>query len=328
MKKVSVIVPVYNSKDYLNECVESLVNQTLKDIEIIFINDGSTDESLEILEEYRVCYPDKIVVESKENGGQASARNLGIKLATGEYIGFLDSDDSADCDMFAKMYETAKKNGSDFVESAYEYLQVDSKGNKKELPSYGNVRAYKNIKEMFIDPLVSPWNKIYKRELLQENEILFPEGLIYEDTAFFIKAIPFIRRPIHLPEKLIHHYLWPNSTMNANKAKKVGNIFAVLQDILRFYDENNIREAYKDELEYFCVKILLCSSLRRIAQVYDKKMRKEFIQETKRMIRTCFPCYRKNKYFKHNKAGMYMRFMNGISIPFVVMLLRIKGMLK
>lgn len=328
MKKVSVIVPVYNSQAYLKECAESLVSQTLEEIEIIFVNDGSTDDSLQILEKYQQCFPDKVVVRTKENGGQATARNLGIELATGDFIGFVDSDDSVDCTMFEKMYKTAKQAGSDFVECEYKYLQVDGDGNKKEIPSYGNVRDYESKNEMFIDPLVSPWNKLYKANILKQNNIRFTEGAIYEDTAFFIKSIPYIEKTSYISEKLVLHYLWPTSTMNANKAKRVGNIFEVLSDIIRFYEENNLREQYKEELEYFCVKILLCSSLNRVAQVKDAKLRKEFVNKTKGMIKTQFPEYRRNKYVKRGKVGLYMKSMNAVSIPLVVMLMRLKGMVR
>ena len=326
MKKVSVIVPVYNAQAYLKECAESLVNQTLEDIEIIFVNDGSTDNSMQMLEEYRQRYPEMVVVKSKENGGQATARNLGIELAKGEFIGFVDADDSVDCTMFERMYETAQKTGSDFVECEYRYLQVDGEGNKKEIPSYGNVRDYKSKSDMFIDPLVSPWNKLYKADVLKKNDIRFPEGVIYEDTSFFIKSIPYIKKTSYLSDKFVFHYLWPTSTMNANKAKRVGNIFEVLSDIIRFYEENDLREQYKEELEYFCVKILLCSSLSRVAQVKDVTLRKEFVRKTEEMIKTQFSGYRKNKYMKSGKVGVYMRCMNPVTIPLVVMMMRLKGM--
>lgn len=324
MKKVSIIVPVYNSQEYLKECADSLVNQTLEDIEIIFINDGSTDDSLRMLEEYQKNYPDKVVVKSKQNGGQATARNLGIRMATGEYIGFVDSDDSVDTCMFERLYNEAKQTGSDFVECGYKYLQVETDGKIKEIPAYGNVRNYGSKNEMFIDPLVSPWNKIYKADVLQNNNICFPEGVIYEDTAFFIKSIPYIKKTSYVAEKFVFHYLRPNSTMNANKDKRVGNIFDVLLDIIQFYDKNNYRASYKNELEYFCVKILLCSSLNRVAHVQDAKLRKEFVRKTIEMIKSHFPSYRKNEYFKKSKVGLYMRCMNALSIPVVVALLRLR----
>ena len=106
--KVSVIIPVYNVEQYLRECLDSVVNQTLKDIEIICVNDGSTDNSLVILEEY-AAKDERIKIVNKENGGLSSARNCAIPLARGEYIGFVDSDDWIDLDFYEKLYNTAKK---------------------------------------------------------------------------------------------------------------------------------------------------------------------------------------------------------------------------
>ena len=115
MKKVSVIVPVYNVEDYIEECLESLVNQTLEDIEIIVVNDGSPDNSQKIIDKYVEKYPNKIKSFIKENGGQGSARNLGIENSNGEYLSFVDSDDWLDKCALEKMYYIAKNNDSDIV---------------------------------------------------------------------------------------------------------------------------------------------------------------------------------------------------------------------
>ena len=107
--KVSVIIPVYNTEDYLRECIESLVNQTLREIEILIVNDGSTDSSLEIMKEFKNKYPNIIKIFDKVNGGQASARNYALPFAQGEYLGFVDSDDWVDSTMYEEMYEKAEK---------------------------------------------------------------------------------------------------------------------------------------------------------------------------------------------------------------------------
>lgn len=109
MVKVSIIVPVYNVEKYLKKCLNSLVNQTLDDIEIIVVNDESPDNSQRIIDEFEKKYPSKIKTITKKNGGQGSARNEGLKVATGEYIGYVDSDDYISNTMFEKMYNTAKK---------------------------------------------------------------------------------------------------------------------------------------------------------------------------------------------------------------------------
>ena len=324
MNKVSVIVPVYNAQNFLEKCIESLTQQTLKEMELIFVNDGSTDQSLQILEKYQKRFPKKVMVYSKENGGQASARNLGIAKSRGEYIGFIDADDYVDTHMYEAMYKKAKKENSDYVECQYHYLQIDAKGQEKEIPQYGHVRAYNSEKEMFIDPLVSPWNKLYRASVLKENQCQFTEGVIYEDTAFYIKVIPYLKKRSFLPEAYVYNYLWPGSTMNDKKYERVGNIFVVLEDVIKYYKENGFEHIYGMELEYFCVKILLCSSLKRIAQINNKKIRNQLVKRTNRFIKEYFPEYRKNAYVRKEHTGLYMRCMNAVTIFAAVCVFRLR----
>ena len=312
MARVSVIVPVYNTKKYLEKCLDSLVNQTLDEIEIVIIDDGSTDGSIDILRKYSEKYTNKIKLISKENGGQGAARIIGIKDCCGEYIGFLDSDDYADINMYKDMYETAVKDDLDLVECRYKYIREET---NEELKPYGYVRPYKNQKDMFKNPLVSPWNKLVKADILKKFEHVFPEGLIYEDTSFFVKMIPNIRKSGFVDKEYIYHILRGTSTMNANKNKRVGNIFPVLEDVISYYKDNNLFESYHQELEIFCSRILLCSSMQRIAMVSDKKLQKEFVNETFEMLKKYFPKYKKNSYLGNGGKDIYMKFTNKIFTP-------------
>ena len=113
MVKVSIIIPAYNTEKYIDNCLQSLVNQTLKEMEIIIVDDGSKDNTLELLRGYEAKFPEKIKVFTKENGGQASARNLALEHVTGEYVGFVDSDDWVSLDMYEKMYQKAKETDAD-----------------------------------------------------------------------------------------------------------------------------------------------------------------------------------------------------------------------
>ena len=308
MAKVSVIVPVYNTEKYLRRCLDTLVNQTLQDLEIVLINDGSTDGSPVILQEYAEKYPDKIVLLEKENGGQATARNLGIRKCTGTYVGFVDSDDYVDLTMFETLLLTAEQNECDMVECHYHYVEETERGSR-ELATRGNIRQYKNQKDMFINPMTCPWNKLIKRELLLQEGLEFPEGLIYEDTAFCIKVIPYIKKEIYVDKPLIYYILRGSSTMNANKSRKVADIFPVLENILTFYRDKGFYDEYKEELEYFCVKILLCSSLSRIGRVTDKVLQDELLDQTFAFIKNYFPEYKKNSYFS-GKIGWYIKLIN------------------
>ena len=220
---VSVVVPVYNTEKYLRRCMDALVMQTIADreIEIIAVDDGSTDSSPGILQEYAGRYPGKVRVFSKSNGGQASARNLGIKMAKGDYIGFADSDDYVDRTLFEKMYNLAKKEDADFVECGYHSMFEKSSDNgdiseAKEIAPRGTIKEREDNKELFIDPQVSPWNKLYRRKILTDNDVYFPEGVIYEDTSFYIKTLPFIKKAAFLDEKLVYYSVRQKSTMTSN----------------------------------------------------------------------------------------------------------------
>ncbi len=322
--KVSIVIPVYNMEKYLVDCLESVVHQTLQDIEIIIVNDGSTDKSAEIIKSYVDKYPDMVKAYEKENGGQATARNMGIGLCKGEYIGFVDADDKINLQMYETMYRLAVKDQSDLVECNYSFLMVQD-GQDKELKPYGHVRRYQSNQDMFINPLVSPWNKLYKAEILQKTDINFPEGYIYEDTSFFIKAIPFIKKWSYVDEKYVLHYMRANSTMTANKSRKVGNIFPVLEDMWQFYEKKNLVEQYKQELEFFTAKILLCSSLERVAQVQQKDIQKDLQNKTIEFLQKRIPSYRKNPYLKKGALALYMKSVNRVTIGGICLLLQIKA---
>ena len=152
MVKVSVIVPVYNVEKYIRKCLDSLVNQTLEDIEIIVVNDGSKDSSIDILKEYAEKH-NNIKVYEKENGGLSDARNYGLQFATGKYIAFLDSDDYVDVNLYKRMYEKAKAEDSDMVECNF-YWVYDNK-TKKDIG-----QKYKGKKQMFEKARVVAWNKL------------------------------------------------------------------------------------------------------------------------------------------------------------------------
>ena len=317
---VSVVIPVYNTEKYLRRSMDALLSQTLdkKDLEIIAVDDGSTDSSPAILQEYQEKYPDVIKVFHKSNGGQATARNLGISKASGEYIGFADSDDYVDVTLFKKLYDKAREEGADLTECHYHsMLELDTVGedglpNYKEIGTRGTISAHEDVRELFLNPQVSPWNKLYRRELLVDNNITFPEGMIYEDTAFYIKTLPFIKKHAYVDEKLVYYCVRKNSTMTGNLGGRVGDIFKVFDDIIEFFLRNGLFAKYKDELEYFCVKTAFCSNISRIGRVGSSVMRKELYDKTFSFVTKHFPDYRKNKYFS-GKIGLYIRTVNKVT---------------
>lgn len=290
MPKVSVIVPVYNVEKYIEKCLDSLINQTLEDIEFIVVNDGSTDNSKELIMKYaEKC--NKIKYYEKKNGGLSDARNYGMKFATGDYIAFLDSDDFVENTIYEKMYKKAIEEEADYVECDFywAYPNKDAYLLKKD----EGVR-YTNKKDMFIYARVVAWNKLIKREIIKEQ---FPKGLNYEDVEFFYKLLPSINKFAFVEEPLIYYIQRSNSIVNKQNYK-TGMIFNVLANVIDYYKKNELYDEFKEEIEYTYVRILTCSSLKRISKVSDSVARKKLIYETQQNIKTNFPNWKKNKYLK------------------------------
>ena len=225
MVKVSVVLPVYNVEPYLRDCMDSIVNQTLTDIEIICVNDGSPDNSLDILNEYAEK-DSRVSVYSQENGGHAVATNRGMDLATGDYLFLMDSDDVLDLRALELTYEKAIEKEVDFVLfKAINYDDENDRYYETEVYSMDKIAAvvgedvfnYKDIKELMFGAIVTPWSKLFKRDFIMDNNIRFPEGLIFEDNVFFYEAMLKAKRIYFLKEFLFIRRWYPkSSTMNGD----------------------------------------------------------------------------------------------------------------
>lgn len=316
MVKVSIIVPVYNVEKYIEKCLDSLVNQTLKDIEIIVVNDGSTDSSELIIKKFIVKYPEKIKYIVKENGGLSDARNYGLQYVTGEYVAFLDSDDYVKLDLYEKMYNKALQENSDFVECDFIW-----KYDNKEKVDIGVI--YNNNKEMFVLARVVAWNKLIKASLIVDNNLQFPKGLRYEDVEFFYKLLPYINKFSFIKEPLIYYVQRKNSIVNTQN-ERTKEILAVLDNVINYYKENNIFEEYFDEIEYNYARFLLCSSLLRMVKVRDKKMRKELLDYSWNKLNVNFPNWKKNIYLKKYKdvKNIYMKTINKVTFKMYTFILK------
>lgn len=214
--KVSIIIPVYNVEKYLQKCLESLVNQTLKEIEIICINDGSTDKSEEILKIF-AQKDDRIIVVNKENEGQSVARNVGIKLAKGEFLGFVDSDDWVDLDFFEKLYLSAKENNCQIACAGFKRCGKFGKSIRKK---YKETKVYSNISDKIkADKLPDHnyiWNKIYLRECW---DFPFPEGRFFEDMAILIQVLHKYGDMVTVPNVYYNYRKNTGSTVSLSTAK-------------------------------------------------------------------------------------------------------------
>ena len=273
MPKVSVIVPIYNVENYIEKCLETLVNQTLEDIEIILVNDGSKDNSEVIVKRFLKNYPEKIVYLEKENGGLSDARNYGIPYAKGEYVAFLDSDDYVEKDMYEKMYTLAKKENSDMVQCNFYWEYIEEQ--KRKL---GDLEEYQNKKEMIVKGRVEAWNKLIRREVLENPDIRFPKGLRYEDVEFTYKLAPYLEKVSFIDKPFIHYIQRQNSISNSQN-ERTAEIFDILDNVIKYYKEKNIYEEYKNELEYIYVKTVFCRSLLRMTKIEDVEVRRKIIRK-------------------------------------------------
>lgn len=254
MKSVSVIVPVYNMESYLEKCMDSLVNQTLEDIEIIVVNDGSVDNSLKILNKYKKKYPEKVQVINQENSGISVARNNGLKKATGKYVGFVDSDDFVDLNMFKHLYDKCKEINADIVVCNYKKYYSDT-------DSYESVDVVKNIhcSSLFEEPSLinsiyyAPWNKLYKRSLF--DDIIFPVNKKYEDINAILKVFLKAKKIGKLDEYL-YLYRINNSGETLTINKKISDIVYILKDLVDWCKKLNEYHLIESEMEKLCVNSL------------------------------------------------------------------------
>lgn len=251
MKKVSVIVPVYNVEKYLDKCMNSLVNQTLEDIEIIVINDGSTDNSLKILNKYKKKYPNKLIIIDQENKGISVARNNGIEIATGKYIGFVDSDDYVKYDMFEKLYNKIEKTKSDIVVCDFEEYYMKT-GKFKYMNFTNNIKS-KNLYEdaSIINTIdYAPWNKLFKKDLF--NDIRFLKNIKYEDLNAILKTF-LIASKISLVKESLYIYRINDTGETRTVNKKVKDILIILQDLIDYSKSIDVFNKIKVELRELAV---------------------------------------------------------------------------
>lgn len=205
MPKVSVIIPVYNAKDYIKRCLDSVCNQTLKDIEIICVNDASTDNSLEILNGYVKKYSNIKVIDCETNGGESKARNIGLDNATGEYLAFLDNDDSVDLDFYEKLYTLANAKNLDIAKADCFEISIDGKKIKQD----DNAQIKNNDKFAFVTHW---WTAIYKREIILKNNIKFREDIILGGDIIFLNEVLLNSKTFDMIDNAYYyHYQQKNS---------------------------------------------------------------------------------------------------------------------
>ncbi len=295
--KISVIVPVWNVEAYLDKCLDSLVHQTLFDIEIIIVNDGSPDNSEKIIKKYLKDYKNiKYLV--KENGGLSDARNYGLKYVTGEYVAFVDSDDYLDYDGLEKMYLKAKEKDYDMVVSDIDYIYPD-----KTLRVSSNIVENKSLKRNMITMFPAVCNKIFKKELF-DHDIRFKKNIWFEDVEFLYRLYPYIKS-IGVLNDSYYQYIQREGSQTNVINRKLYDYIDNFNGIVDYYKKNKLYDLYKKELEYVYVRYIYATFVKRAA-AYSKKDYNEAVDTAIKNVHEYFPHYRRNKYFYQSLKGIYL----------------------
>jgi len=280
MPKISIIIPVYNVEKYLKRCIDSVLRQTLSDIEIILVDDGSTDSSGEMCDNF-AKEDTRIKVIHKKNGGLSSARNEGLKYATADLVGFIDSDDWITTDMYEYLYNLQQKNDADIVSCnyilAYDYQTKIKKQKIKEFV-FRRDEALKNYMKMGVFERIndySAWKKVYKKKLFSDVE--FPIGMLFEDIVTNFRLIQKCSKYVY-STKVCYFYFQNSVSITRNQySKKHNDLFKILTQIRNYaYNEDVHIHELIDALEIKSYFSLLTKSVRfgnseEISDLYVKE---------------------------------------------------------
>lgn len=301
--KLSIIVPVYNmvAGEKLEFCLNSLTNQTISDYEIIAVNDASTDDSLIVLNWYQNHYKDKFkVIDLPENRKQGGAKNAGLEIATGEFIGFVDSDDWIKADMYEKLLNKAEETGADVVgcdycityEQSFEIGQVTPNSREEQV----GVLDTEKYKSFILDP-GSLVIKIYKRELFErEPRLRFPEKIFFEDNAVAARLFLRAKHFEYIREPLYYYYQHNASTVHVVTEERCKNRLESMRIMLELAKEDGSIEQYHDEIEFRFTNLFYQNTLFSYMQGV-KKIRAFFVRALGAEMREKFPDFQKNPYY-------------------------------
>lgn len=302
--KVSIIISVYNVEKYIEECLESVINQTLKEIEIIVVNDGTQDNSMKKIKNF--LSDERIIVINKENGGVSSARNVGLEIARGEYISFIDSDDFIEKNMMKDLYESSKQSDviiCDIVEYDNKSKEINRRNIKKHIKTSDKGEYFWSYVG------TESCNKIYKRNFLLENNIKFIENIIYEDILFVFYSL-FLSTKVKYIDYGYYYYRVnrENSIMNSIDHKKLLNAFNKINMALENFAEEKVNDIFS-KLRLYIWKIYYISEEKRYEKImldknivgeFEKRLKKDYKKLTeleKEIIKEDLEIFFKNKMF-------------------------------
>lgn len=289
MTKISVIVPVYGVEKYIKKCIESLVNQTFKDFEILVVNDGTKDKSIDIIKEN---FNDKrIKILNKKNGGLSDARNYALPYATGEYILYVDSDDYVHPEILEKLYNKAIEDKADIV-TCLAYKDEDGLVSPLETPFNTDL----DVVRRYILNRPSAWSKLVRKEIMEHSELAFMKGKIYEDLATMPALALYTDKISFIDDYLYYYLIREGSIMNQREYKKnMEDIFDSLDHLYSLFKLNGKDIEYHEELESLYISHLLHNMALNFVLYKEGK---NCIKRSVKLIKERFPKWYKNKYFR------------------------------
>ncbi|HIF9454009.1 TPA: glycosyltransferase family 2 protein [Photobacterium damselae] len=304
MPKVSVIVPVYNMEKYLERCCNSLVNQTLSDIEIIFVNDASIDGSIDILRYYESKYPEKVkVIDSKVNLRQGGARNLGLQIAQGDYIGFVDSDDWAELNMFEILYQTVSKMPYSICYCNYNIRytteEVYSIVNRTDQIDWTKAEQLDIQKQLLVKPS-SIWTGIYSRDFFDYAKLRFPEKLFYEDNYIVPLLICYSKHINKVEDALINYYQGNVSVTRSINNKRFFDRLECSKMLLEYFNKNRFDPELKTAIEFFFIETFLINTSVK-CYTHFVPIQKDKASDVIKEINNIMPDFENNKYLKDKR---------------------------
>lgn len=292
--KYSFIVPIYNVEQYIKKCVDSLLEQTYKDFEIVLVDDGSTDSSGLIADNYAEKWPQFITVKHQINKGLGGARNTGIELSKGDYLVMVDSDDYVSEKLLEIVDRYLVQYNNDLL--IFDYIVEEEDGSQR-VQRLHNITSYTPITpKQYLLETPAAWNKIYRASLFKETGVRFPARIFYEDLAtspcFAIYAVN-----IGVIEEALYHYIQRGtSIMHTSNTQRMTEIIPAAQKVLEYYKQQGKFEEYYEELEYLTIRNVLCSAIQRILEVkYDDSK----IKLLEQFVRGYFSNYEQNPYLQN-----------------------------
>jgi len=283
MVKISVVIPVYNAEKYLKKCLDSILTQSLSDIEIICVDDGSSDDSFDILKLY-AARDGRLQLISQKNSGPGSARNTGLSAANGKYVIFLDADDWFEYNFLEKMYMCSEKSCSDICICKSERFDSESGSAlpsdwtlKTELIPGETFATEDAAKYLFQFTYGQVWDKLFLRSFLIENEILFPEFRNSEDTAFAYKALLSSRRLAVVPEVFVHYRVNVSGSVSASIIKQPEAPYEAFRLIHEHLELMSNKELYRQSFLNWAMEYLVW----HVCNIPDKSIRKRYFYEVR-----------------------------------------------